>query len=147
MNANFHSHNSHLFYVRNHLPVPVVVDDDYELTVDAGDYANDPNHATKALSLKELQSLPKHSVTATVMCGGNRRSEMHAVKPVRGLHWGQAAVGTAVWSGARLCDVLTAMGVESDDTSHVHVSVFQLMTIFLKISKRSPEENLERGFR
>lgn len=73
------------------------------------------------LSLDQLRALKKHSVTVTVMCGGNRRSEMHAVRPVRGLHWGQSAVGNAVWSGPKLCDILREMGVESDDRSHVHV--------------------------
>lgn len=115
--------SSELFYVRNHLPVPVIVGNDYELTVevDASDGGDSPA-AERTLSLAELQALPKHSVTVTIMCGGNRRSEMHAVRPVRGLHWGRAAVGTAEWSGARLCDVLAAMGVQSDDRRHVHVS-------------------------
>lgn len=53
------------------------------------------------------------------MCGGNRRSEMNEVKPVKGLSWGGAAVGNATWSGARLSDVLKKMGVESDEQKHI----------------------------
>lgn len=76
---------------------------------------------TKTLTLKNIESLPKHHVTAAIMCGGNRRSEMTKVKPVKGLSWGPAAVGNATWSGPRLCDILKEMGVESDETRHVHV--------------------------
>lgn len=102
--------------------MPVIAADDYELYVEdeTADGGTDTNTVT--LTLDALRALPKHSVTVTIMCGGNRRSEMHAVRPVRGLHWGKAAVGTAVWSGPKLCDVLEAMGVRSDDTRHVHVS-------------------------
>lgn len=76
---------------------------------------------TKTLTLRNIQSLPKHHVTAAIMCGGNRRSEMTKVKAVKGLSWGPAAVGNATWSGPRLCDILKEMGVESDETRHVHV--------------------------
>lgn len=102
---------------------------DYELVIE-----NSTNSTSTpvTLSLEKLRSLEKHSVTATVMCGGNRRSEMHAVRPVRGLHWGQCAVGNAVWSGPKLSDVLREMGVESDDRKHVHViSVFDGVSIYI----------------
>lgn len=45
------------------------------------------------------------------------------VKPVKGLSWGQAAIGNATWSGARLCDVLKDMGIEDGKTDAVHVQV------------------------
>ena len=49
------------------------------------------------------------------------RSELHAVKPVRGLNWGQAAIGNAEWAGVRLKDVLQLAGVEvSPPFEHVH---------------------------
>lgn len=43
-------------------------------------------------------------------------------KSTKGLDWGPGAVGNAVWSGARLKDVLEAAGVKPDDTKHVQVS-------------------------
>lgn len=49
---------------------------------------------------------PKHTITATMQCAGNRRSEMNKVKLVKGLNWGAAAISTAEWSGALLKDVL-----------------------------------------
>ncbi|XP_065085218.1 sulfite oxidase, mitochondrial [Ochlerotatus camptorhynchus] len=105
------------FYVRNHLPVPEVDIKEYELEIDVELTAK-----TKSKSFKydDLRKLPKHTVTATIMCGGNRRGEMMEVKPIKGLAWGPSAVGNAQWTGVRLADVLKAMGVVSDETSHVH---------------------------
>ncbi|XP_034476351.1 probable sulfite oxidase, mitochondrial [Drosophila innubila] len=105
-----------LFYVRNHLPVPTLQPDEYELELEVESGDGKPQHK---LTLEEIKALPKHSVTAAIMCGGNRRSEMTRVKPVKGLSWGAGAVGNAKWSGARLCDVLQAMGVQPSEKLHV----------------------------
>lgn len=107
---------SEFFYVRNHLPVPTVDIGTYELEIEIEGKTDGA-----VLSLDKIKSLPKYDVTAAIMCGGNRRSEMNAVKPVKGLSWGPAAVGNAVWSGPKLCDILKSLGVESDDKRHVHV--------------------------
>ncbi|XP_062561032.1 sulfite oxidase, mitochondrial isoform X1 [Armigeres subalbatus] len=105
------------FYVRNHLPVPEVDIQEYELEIDI---ELTDNTKSKRLKYDDLRKLPQHSVVATIMCGGNRRGEMMQVKPIKGLSWGSSAVGNARWTGARLSDVLVAMGVTSDETSHVH---------------------------
>ncbi|XP_055528646.1 sulfite oxidase, mitochondrial isoform X2 [Wyeomyia smithii] len=103
------------FYVRNHLPVPQVDITDYELDIEV-----ELNGKQRTLKFDDLKKFPKHSVTATIMCGGNRRGEMIEINPIKGLPWGSAAVGNAKWSGVRLADLLTEMGVELDETSHVH---------------------------
>lgn len=103
--------------MRNHLPVPEVDVDDYELEIEIEGF-----NKSKTLRLDDIKALPKVDVTAAIMCGGNRRSEMTRVKAVKGLSWSSAAVGNAIWSGPRLCDVLRAMDVESDEKRHVHVS-------------------------
>ncbi|XP_067385971.1 sulfite oxidase, mitochondrial isoform X2 [Emydura macquarii macquarii] len=96
---------SPLFFKRNHLPVPAVDPATYRLEVEG------PGGRTLTLSLPELKSrFPKHEVTATLQCAGNRRSEMNSVRPVKGLEWGIAAISTARWGGARLRDVLTQAG-------------------------------------
>ena len=43
-------------------------------------------------------------------------------RQVAGLNWEGGAIGTAVWSGARLVDVLQSAGVKIDDprVKHVH---------------------------
>ncbi|XP_055598643.1 sulfite oxidase, mitochondrial isoform X2 [Uranotaenia lowii] len=105
------------FYVRNHLPVPEVDIKEYELEIDVE--LGKGKGKSKVLKLDDLKKYPKHTVTATIMCGGNRRGEMMDIKPIKGLPWGPSAVGNAEWTGVRLVDVLKAMGVESDETSHV----------------------------
>lgn len=104
-----------LFYVRNHLPVPKVDIEDYELEVAIED------DTKKVLDYEAIKKYPKYTITSAIMCGGNRRSEMAAAKPLRGLSWGVGAVGNATWSGARLCDVLNDLNINEDDWDHVQV--------------------------
>lgn len=106
---------SEVFYVRNHLPVPMEHLENYNLELAIED------DTVKSLVVDDIKKYPKYTVTSAVMCGGNRRSEMASVKPLRGLSWGVAAVGNATWSGARLCDVLRDLGVNEENYNHVHL--------------------------
>ena len=95
--------------------MPTIDPDDCELEVEI-----ESSGAVKTFSLKDLKSkFEKTGVVAVVMCGGNRRMEMNAVKEVRGLPWSGGACGNAAWEGVRLCDLLSAMGVKSDEKNHV----------------------------
>nr|XP_033792921.1 sulfite oxidase, mitochondrial [Geotrypetes seraphini]XP_033792922.1 sulfite oxidase, mitochondrial [Geotrypetes seraphini] len=105
------------FFKRNHLPVPRLDPASYRLEV-VGRMGN----ASLFLSLEELKTrFPRHEVTVTLQCAGNRRSEMNAVKPVKGLDWGIAAIGNAKWAGARLRDVLVAAGFSEGEIGALHV--------------------------
>ena len=42
---------------------------------------------------------------------GNRRNEMKAIKPVKGLEWDIGAIGNAQWGGVKLRDVLLHAGM------------------------------------
>ncbi|KAI4895484.1 hypothetical protein NFI96_016433 [Prochilodus magdalenae] len=96
---------SALFFKRNHFPVPQVDPGKYRLEIEG------LPRGTVSLTLDELKSrFPKHTVTATLQCAGNRRSDMHKVKQVKGLNWGVGAISNATWSGARLRDVLYHYG-------------------------------------
>ncbi|KAK6930826.1 Moybdenum cofactor oxidoreductase, dimerization, partial [Dillenia turbinata] len=77
-----------LFYKRNHGPIPIV--DDIE------------------------RKLPKYTVVATLQCAGNRRTAMSNVRKVRGVGWDNAALGNAVWAGAKLADVLELVGIPKE---------------------------------
>lgn len=92
------------FYVRNHLPVPLIDVKDYEMEITV------ENDTVKILTLEDIKNYPKYTVTSAIMCGGNRRSEMAEAKPLRGLSWSVGAIGNASWSGARLVDVLEGLG-------------------------------------
>ncbi|XP_059186046.1 sulfite oxidase, mitochondrial [Centropristis striata] len=100
---------SAIFFKRNHLPVPQVDPASYRLQVEG------LPRGVLTMSLEDLKTrFPKHTVTATLQCAGNRRSEMNKVKLVKGLNWGIAAISNAKWSGARLRDVLLAAGYGPD---------------------------------
>lgn len=45
------------------------------------------------------------------------------MKEVKGLNWGQAAIGNATWTGVRLRDVLVAAGVKDDMKGIEHIQV------------------------
>jgi len=62
-----------LFYVRNHLPVPDISEKDYELSISFGNKVH-------TLTLSDIKKFPKVTVTAAIMCAGNRRSEMSKVR-------------------------------------------------------------------
>ena len=70
------------------------------------------------MNLSNLKSqFPKIEITSAIQCGGNRRAEMQAIKPIKGLSWKGGAIGNAKWGGARLSDVLN--GYDLKDVKHV----------------------------
>lgn len=107
--------------------MPVVDPKTYDLEIQI-----EGENSSLVLTLDQIKSLPKHNVTAAIMCGGNRRSEMNDVKAVKGLSWGPAAVGNAVWSGPKLCDILKQLNIQSDEIHHVHVGFFYLSSCLCK---------------
>lgn len=102
------------FYVRCHGPVPRIEADTHRLTVD-GAVARPLD-----LSLADLASrFETVEVKATLQCAGNRRTDLHAVRPVTGDPWSAGAIGTGTWTGVRLLDVLLEAGIEEDTALHV----------------------------
>ncbi len=96
------------FFVRNHGTIPVVDPARYRLTISG--LVDRPFH----LRLDQLQHEFQHTtLTATLQCAGNRRTELLAVAPIPGeLPWGAEAIGNACWTGVCLRDVLAAAGVQ-----------------------------------
>lgn len=56
------------------MPVPVIDEASYELEIEI-----EGTDKQKIFKLDDIKRLPKHTITAAVMCGGNRRSEMNKV--------------------------------------------------------------------
>jgi len=121
-----------LFYVRNHLPVPQSAVADATAVKTNGRSASRSRADVEvtgvglrrpmSLSVADLQrKFTTHTVTTTMQCAGNRRSNMKAGddRSVRGLPWGIGAVGTATWTGVLLCDVLRWAGAREDEVKHV----------------------------
>lgn len=90
-----------LFYVRNHMPVPDINPEEYQLEIIDTDGTQ-----LGTFSLLELEKLPKYEIAATVQCAGNRRNELNVVKKVKGGRWDAGAISNATWAGARLSDVI-----------------------------------------
>lgn len=97
-----------LFFIRSHAPTPEISPAQYQLQISG--LVQTP----LTLSLSDLQKLPRHTVTATLQCAGNRRDELIAVRPVPGeVPWQADGISTAVWSGVRLREVVLAAGVQA----------------------------------
>ncbi|KAK9272987.1 hypothetical protein L1049_003368 [Liquidambar formosana] len=95
-----------LFYKRNHGPIPIVDDIERYCVTICGLIEN-----SKQLYMHDIWKLPKYNVTATLQCAGNRRTAMSKARTVKGVGWDVAALGNAVWGGAKLADVLELVGI------------------------------------
>ncbi len=96
------------FFERSHGKVPILNDNDFAVTVDG--MVDRPLE----LKLPELtERFPVSSLTATLTCAGNRRTEFNRIKKVPGVQWESGAIGNAEWQGVRLSDVLKMAGITS----------------------------------
>jgi sulfite oxidase len=103
------------FYARNHGPFPDIAPQRWQLTVDG--QVERPLVVTYEQLTTEFT---QHTVTATLVCAGNRRAELLRVRPIAGKEpWAHGAISTAEWGGVRLADVLAAAGAREDDGFHV----------------------------
>jgi nitrate reductase (NAD(P)H) len=98
-----------IHYVRNHGAVPKLDWKTHRLTVDG--LVKNP----KDFSMDEIIQFPSIEIPVTVTCDGNRRKEINLIKHSRGFDWGSGAIGTAMWKGVRLSDILDACGVDKED--------------------------------
>ena len=102
------------FYVRSHGNLPRLGEDSHILCV-GGLVAKPMN-----LTVPELRArFAERTVTATLQCAGNRRSELNALRPVSGDLWSAGAIGNAVWTGVALDQVLKETGADRDPALHV----------------------------
>jgi sulfite oxidase len=100
-----------LFFVRNHMSEPTTFDaDGYRLKI-----SGEVEHPLE-LSLADLRKLETATVTNTLECAGNGRSNYEPHVP--GVQWQRGAVGTARFSGPRMKDLLNRAGVK-DTGKHV----------------------------
>ncbi|KAI1074838.1 Oxidoreductase, molybdopterin-binding domain-containing protein [Whalleya microplaca] len=114
-----------LFYVRNHMWVPVVQEneaDDHGISVEL------PDGDIKTYTIRELKErFKQYTVTAVLQCSGNRRNDMtRYAKKTNGLQWTVGAISCAKWEGVRLRDVLADAGLSlsdpGEDAQHVQFS-------------------------
>lgn len=98
-----------LFFARSHGSTPSIDASTYRLSVKG------MVDKSLTLSLESLRSdFPKQTRAATLQCAGNRRRELDSVERIEDeLLWDAGAIGTAVWGGTPLRDVLRVAGVRS----------------------------------
>lgn len=133
LSASFITPNE-LFYVRNHMWVPKLTQDEAEahvLTVEL------PDGTTKAYTLRDLKTkFPEKKITAVLQCSGNRRNHMSqgSGRPTNGLQWQAGAISNASWEGVLLADVLADAGFNAsavrDGTSEVQHVQFSGMEAY-----------------
>ena len=105
------------FYIRSHGAIPHLDEATHRLHVN-GQVASPLN-----LSIRELRErFPRRTVRAVMQCAGNRRADMHRLRPVSGDLWSPGAIGHAEWTGVALSDVLRAAGASDDPALHVAFS-------------------------
>jgi len=109
------------FYMRHHFPVPDLTPNDYRLRIHGIGLNQDV-----VLTLADLKSFPKFTIDATLMCTGNRRSEMVRAAPkTTGLPWKVGGLSNAKWAGCRLYDVLQSIGFRMGDNARVKYVRFE----------------------
>ncbi|KAK4193913.1 hypothetical protein QBC35DRAFT_9485 [Podospora australis] len=94
-----------LHYVRNHGPVPQVLDSevlDWEFTVEGM-----VEHPIKLTLRQLIQDYEQVTYPITLVCAGNRRKEQNVVRKTKGFSWGAAGLSTALWTGVSLGDLLS----------------------------------------
>jgi DMSO/TMAO reductase YedYZ molybdopterin-dependent catalytic subunit len=101
-------------FVRNHTATPVIDRSAWRLRI-FGDGLTAPRPATDALSLSydDLRRLPRTTLESVHECTGNGRSFFAGQQgtPAAGTAWKLGAVGSVVWEGVRLRDVLRRVGL------------------------------------
>lgn len=95
-----------LHYVLVHYDIPYVDADTWRL-----DIRGCVEHPV-TIDLETLQEMPRHSQRVTLECAGNGRALL-SPRPVS-QPWLTGAVGTAVWTGVPLADLLADAGVTAD---------------------------------
>ncbi|XP_032229907.1 sulfite oxidase isoform X1 [Nematostella vectensis] len=110
-----------VFYIRNHMPVPLINKDGYKLEISA-------KGVSTKLTFEDLIQFKKRIVVATLQCAGNRCNEMAAVnrEDFVDVGGGPATISTAQWGGVLLRDVLESVGitdsvVEREGYKHVRL--------------------------
>eukprot|EP00339_Tiarina_fusa_P001393 CAMPEP_0117027762 /NCGR_PEP_ID=MMETSP0472-20121206/20256_1 /TAXON_ID=693140 ORGANISM="Tiarina fusus, Strain LIS" /NCGR_SAMPLE_ID=MMETSP0472 /ASSEMBLY_ACC=CAM_ASM_000603 /LENGTH=533 /DNA_ID=CAMNT_0004735083 /DNA_START=57 /DNA_END=1658 /DNA_ORIENTATION=- len=113
-----------LHIIRNHGTVPKLDWDTHQLSLEGPLDVNGMRVSAVKLSMEELTTqYPTTEFPVSISCCGNRRKEMNMIKQTIGFNWGSAAMGTMVYKGVLLRDLLKSVGVDETtvDISTHHV--------------------------
>jgi DMSO/TMAO reductase YedYZ molybdopterin-dependent catalytic subunit len=96
--------------VRNHGAVPKLDWETHTVLV-GGPVAPSPYE----ISMDELVAMPSSEFPITLSCCGNRRKEINMIKQTIGFNWGAAGIGTNVWKGVPVRELLLKAGITDQD--------------------------------
>lgn len=108
-------------YIRNHLPVPNVSPDEWQVEVSIKGKEGGPLN----LSFKDLKSMPMRRVMVTTQCAGNRRDEMMKERPIKALLMKETMISNSIWTGVPLRDILLKAGLTDDDAAKYKHVIFE----------------------
>ena len=104
-------------FVRDHTSTPRIDAHGYRLAVfGEGLREGRTESGAVSLSLGDLRSLPRTTITAVHECTGNGRSyfDIQQHQPAAGTQWTMGAVGAITWTGVRLADLFARIGLAPD---------------------------------
>lgn len=104
-----------LHYVRNHGACPNLKWEEHTVLIGG----NVPNPLT--LTMDQIASMPTRVLPVTLVCAGNRRKEQNMIRQTIGFNWGPSGVGTNVYKGVMLRDILLQAGVSEKNMLNKHV--------------------------
>jgi nitrate reductase (NAD(P)H) len=107
---------SSLHYVRNHSAVPQITWETHTISV-GGSCVPTP----LTLTMDQLVAMEPRELPVTLVCAGNRRKEQNSIRQTIGFNWGPSGVGTNVYKGALLRDILLQAGVSDKNMAGKHV--------------------------
>lgn len=104
-------------FIRNHGSVPRIVPEKYRLLVEL------PNGIHK-FSLEDLKQMKSEEFLVTIVCSGNRRKELNAIRKTKGFNWGNIALSNAFWKGVLVLDLLKYCGFKFDELNVLNLHVW-----------------------
>lgn len=124
-----------LHIIRNHGAVPQLSWETHVLKIDG----LVPNPIE--LSMDELaKKFPITEFPVTISCCGNRRKEINMIKQTIGFNWGIGGVGTCIYKGVLVRDLLIHAGVDPEDVVGKHVEFIGSEDLPNKAGDKGPFE-------
>jgi nitrate reductase (NAD(P)H) len=108
---------SSLHYVRNHGACPKLSWDTHTLVLGGSGVRSGGMEFT----MDEIAQMKPREFPVTLVCAGNRRKEQNMIRQTIGFNWGPAGVGTNVYKGVPLRDLLLRVGVVAENIQDWHV--------------------------
>ncbi|KAF9160471.1 hypothetical protein DFQ26_005486 [Actinomortierella ambigua] len=119
------------FFKRNHGPIPNIHFDQHLVYLGVADTPcnghGQDNVQWKTFSMHDLMTRwPSVDIAASLQCAGNRRDGLAKVKTVKGVIWGPGTISNAVWTGVRLCTILSDLLNVPKDLLHDMVRTYHV---------------------